>query len=160
MKTTERLFLLFVISHIAIILLNASGINKISHPFLNGLFLTYCNFSGTDTKYGYFSPNVADDFDVVYTLYKEGAQVRQIRLEMSNEECRQRLYTMYNYFYRIDESRDLMARSLALAVLKNFPDCDKVKIELFLYRLPKMGDYQKKNKPFWELFYSVEFEIN
>ncbi|MFD2288559.1 hypothetical protein GJU39_18280 [Pedobacter petrophilus] len=154
------LFIAFAVLHLSIVLLNALGINSLTQKTLNKLYLTYCTLSGTDTKYGYFSPNISDDFDVVYTLYKREMVDRKFRLKMKNEECRQRLYTMYNYFYRIEESRDLMARSLAFGVLKNYPDCSKIKIELFLYQLPTTRQYQNKAKAYWELFYSTEFELN
>lgn len=117
------------------------------------VFLTY---SGLNTGYGFFSPNVSSDFIITHKLYSEGQEELIFSNSMFKTKEGAMRFTNINSLYmdRIDEIEndsiqldslrskylDMILNRMNAEQLKNTA-IDSVKTSLFLYHFPFLKEY-------------------
>lgn len=111
------------------------------------------SYTGLDTGYGFFAPNVASDFVTKFTLTDEENQIisEELLVPLENRVSITRLSSAYNNFLKYTEIDttgfsedicDLLLKGLALNVLKNNEEACKVDTKLFLYHYPTLIEKQ------------------
>jgi hypothetical protein len=118
------------------------------------IFLSYTGF---DTGYGFFAPNVASDFVLMFDLKDAQGNTLQQRImpRFEQKESMVRYTSMFNMFLEkikqapTDSSSqytqylDIVIRQIAKNVQSEFPDAVTVEAKLYLYDFPSLERYQK-----------------
>lgn len=116
----------------------------------------FTSYTGFDTGYGFYAPNVASDFVMSFELKdKNGKVLEQKNLPyFNNKESRVRYTTVFNMFLdkisgknRYDQKYyqylDIIIRQIAAHVMKENPQASGVTTKLYLYDYPTIADFKK-----------------
>jgi hypothetical protein len=139
------------------------------------LLLDYLNFTGLNSGFSYFAPNVASNFMITFQSYSNGNSHLGI-LKYKNAEEKNRLNLLYDMYMdkleflskdSLTESEKQTERYLN-AIAKNltlyYLNSNKIKadsIHCIIYINNELDIYQIKNgkKTFYEKFYTYSYEI-
>lgn len=113
-------------------------------------------YTGFDTGYGFFAPNVASDFVLTFEIRdSSGAVVAQQAMpQFRQKESVVRFTSVFNMFLdKISKESaengdeylqylDVVIRQIALSVKKDHPGAATVKARLFLYDFPTIAQYR------------------
>ncbi|OJW83615.1 MAG: hypothetical protein BGO69_04775 [Bacteroidetes bacterium 46-16] len=169
------LFVVFVFLHFAIIIYNNviveeqtlisyfSGekkagsaykfLNKI--PFLGNSFSAYTAYTGTETGYGFYAPNVSSQTILLFTSKDSVGNIISVQTpKFHSAEALQRCFSAFDVFLDKLEIKNknserllnAILKSMALWVLETNKGCRKVDADLLIYNLPKTSEIQN-NKP-------------
>ncbi|WP_114819502.1 hypothetical protein [Chryseobacterium sp. KLBC 52] len=116
----------------------------------------FTSYTGFDTGYGFYAPNVASDFVMSFELKdKNGNILEQKNLPyFKNKESRVRYTTIFNMFLdKISDKNkydkkyyqylDIIIRQIAAHVMKENPLASSVTTKLYLYNYPAIADFKK-----------------
>ncbi|NHN26375.1 hypothetical protein FIA58_011870 [Flavobacterium jejuense] len=122
------------------------------------IFLSYTGF---DTGYSFFAPNVASDFVLLFELKDKEGNIIENRImpRFKNKESITRYTSVYNMFLdkiaaeggtikdnKYQQYLDIIVKQIAIAVKKENPNTDQIIARLYLYHYPDLKSYQKGEK--------------
>ena len=144
-----------------------SFLNDIQDYRYYNVFNTY---SGLETGYGFFAPNVASDFVVHFTLYDEkNMPVDSTNfIPLSSKEGMIRITTAYNMFLELNNSDSvsqenqkllIFIKGMAGRTLEYYAPAVAVKADLYLYHFPTLSQLKadREMQPLMLLFYTKTF---
>lgn len=122
---------------------------------------TFFKYTGLDTGYGFFSPNVASDFIVIHEIYKDGKKKNSLSdTRLKSKEGALRFANMNTIFMDYLETKQKEANGKKLTeiqnlnqkylqtVLKRLSDqrmilekADSITTKVFLYNFPPLKNY-------------------
>lgn len=114
-------------------------------------------YTGFDTGYGFFAPNVASDFVLLFELYDStGNSINKTIMPRFNQkESRVRFTSIYNMFLDKLKNKkgkeqnqyfqylDLIIGQIALSVKKDYPNAEVISAKLYLYDYPDLKRYRQ-----------------
>lgn len=116
----------------------------------------FASYTGFDTGYGFYAPNVASDFVMSFELKDENGNTLEEKMlpAFRSKESRVRYTTVFNMFLDklSDKNRydrkyyrylDLIIQQIAENVMKENPKASHVTTKLYLYDYPTIADYRK-----------------
>ncbi|MDH6251592.1 hypothetical protein M2347_001319 [Chryseobacterium sp. H1D6B] len=121
----------------------------------------FASYTGFDTGYGFYAPNVASDFVLTFELKdKNGNTIDEKAMpSFQKKESIVRYTTIFNLFLdkisgeknkfdnKYYQYLDLIIKEIALSVMKKNANASQVTARLYLYDYPSITDYKKgKNK--------------
>lgn len=106
-------------------------------------------YSGMETGYGFFAPNVASDFITIFSLYDErDSLIEEMNfVPLKNKESVMRIASAYTMFLEYSDTTntlnhqkcDIFLKGLALKVLQSAPSvASSVTVRLYLYHHPTL----------------------
>ena len=117
----------------------------------------FLNYTGLDTGYGFFSPNVSSDFVITHELFINGKKNVVFSNSMFKTKEGAMRFTNINSLYmdRIDEIEndsikldtmrskylDLILNRMNSVRLSNNPELDSIQTTLYLYHFPFLKEY-------------------
>ena len=122
------------------------------------IFLSYTGF---DTGYSFFAPNVASDFVLLFELKDDKGNVieNKIMPAFKNKESITRYTSGYNMFLdkisaeggnlkdnKYQQYLDIIVKQIAVSVKNENPDTASITARLYLYHYPDLKSYQKGEK--------------
>lgn len=122
------------------------------------IFLSYTGF---DTGYSFFAPNVASDFVLLFELKNDKGNVieNKIMPAFKNKESITRYTSVYNMFLdkisaeggnlkenKYQQYLDIIVKQIAVSVKNENPDTASITARLYLYHYPDLKSYQKGEK--------------
>ena len=120
---------------------------------LSSAFATYTGF---DTGYGFFAPNVASDFVLMFDIQDSvGKTIAQTAMPAFKQKESQIRYTsLFNMFLeKVKQKKtednpykkylDLILKQIALNVKKDYPQAASINAKLYLYDYPSLEKYRK-----------------
>ena len=117
----------------------------------------YGRMSGTDSGYGFFAPNVAEEARAVLTITDDaGRSWTEPVVEGDNEEVRARLSSMYGRAAGGQMRRGL-ARSWAARAFARYPAAQVVTVNLRSYDTPTMDEFRDGETFEWVTIYERSF---
>jgi len=176
-KSKQNLFLLFALFHFLVILLISISttvnswyqlyhedsnkykepkaiktLNSISRSFLVS---NYTFFTGLDTGYGFFAPNVASVCQIQFVVKSESDKIIDVLYmpEFSSIESISRYATLMGKFqerlkqYNVKEKShyllylDVVIKSMSKQILKKYPSKYRMEVILFLPKYPTLKQY-------------------
>lgn len=107
----------------------------------------FCDYTGFDTGYGFFAPNVASDFVIFFKVYDENGKLIAIKdaVDYKSKEANIRFFTLYNLFLEklatqkaedYDKYLDIIVKQPGKHVKEHFPPNYKITTQLYLYDYP------------------------
>ncbi|MEZ4888579.1 MAG: hypothetical protein R3E32_27895 [Chitinophagales bacterium] len=185
MKTNHKIALISLLSiHLFIIVLNNIGVAnsftkdlelpryseiildflKTISPEKSNIALeassVYSIYAGTNTGYGFFSPNVPTKHYVHFELTDKD-EVSSVQLPaISSQEGMTRFSSNVSLFKQNEVLQDLQARCWGLRMLELNPESKQVKVMMSAYVIPSMEAYRKGERPSLESTGLYEFELN
>jgi hypothetical protein len=134
------------------------------------LFLSYTGF---ETGYGFFAPNVASDFITAFTVYNPQGQVIDTSnfIRVRNKESFIRIssaYTLFLEYVKEDtlsieyQKCNIFLQGLALKILQHVRNADKVRADLYLFHYPLLQqlEKEKRRKPDYILYASKVYTLH
>jgi hypothetical protein len=125
------------------------------------LFLSYTGF---DTAYGFFAPNVASDFILQFEMKDKAGNIveNSIMPHFKNKESVVRYTSVFNMFLdkisdkgivdskdnKYQQYLDIIIKQIAINVKKQNPNADHITAKLYLYNYPSLENCKngKKNE--------------
>jgi hypothetical protein len=132
----------------------------------------FLSYTGLDTGYGFFAPNVASDFILMFELKDKQGKVTQNRImpNFKNKESIVRYTSVFNMFLdkiaaedgekkenKYQQYLDVILKQIAINVKKQNPNTDKISAKLYLYDYPSLENF-KKNKSLERLIFISEYK--
>lgn len=120
----------------------------------------FASYTGFDTGYGFYAPNVASDFVLTFELKdKNGNTIEEKAMpEFQKKESIVRYTTIFNLFLdkisgdknkfdnKYYQYLDLIIKEISLNVMKENENATGVTARLYLYDFPSLDNYKKGNK--------------
>ncbi len=117
----------------------------------------FLSYTGFDTGYGFFAPNVASDFVLMFDLKDAQGNTLQQRImpRFEQKESMVRYTSMFNMFLekikqepkdsssQYAQYLDIVIRQIAKNVKSEFPDAATVEAKLYLYDFPSLERYRQ-----------------
>ena len=117
----------------------------------------FLSYTGFDTGYGFFAPNVASDFVLMFDIQDSlGRTIHQCAMpRFKQKESTVRYTSMYNMFLekitKKDEEEgniylqylDIVIRQIGVAVKQDYPGAVHVNAKLYLYDYPSLEKYRQ-----------------
>lgn len=114
-------------------------------------------YTGFETGYGFFGPNVSSDFVFNIRIYDEkGNIIKQLNeIPTNSKEGKLRLSCMNNMFLdkldKIDERHDkyldIVMKQVAIKIKKDHPKSRKVELKMYLFDYPSIKNFNKQSAP-------------
>lgn len=116
----------------------------------------FTSYTGFDTGYGFYAPNVASDFVMTFELKDQNGNILEQKTMpyFKNKESRVRYTTVFNMFLdKISEKNiydkkyyqylDIIIRQIAAHVMKENPKASSVTTKLYLYDYPAIAGFRQ-----------------
>lgn len=116
------------------------------------------SYTGFETGYGFFGPNVSSDFVTIFKVYNnKGKFVKSIQnIPFNSKEGNIRFVTLNSMFSdkvkknknkKFDQYLDILIEQEAKYIAKEFPKNYKIQAELFLYHYPDIISFNQGQSP-------------
>lgn len=123
-------------------------------------FNVFLAYTGFDTGYGFFAPNVASDFVLMFDIQDSLGNTihRSAMPRFKQKESSVRYTSVYNMFLdkiakkedqegnKYLEYLDIVIQQIAVTVKKDYPQAAHVNARLYLYDYPSMERYRKGDR--------------
>jgi hypothetical protein len=118
----------------------------------------FLSYTGFDTGYGFFAPNVASDFVLLFELKDKNGNVIENRImpQFKNKESRVRYTSVFNMFLdkisekgienkqnKYQQYLDIVIKQIAIHVKEQNANADHVTAKLYLYDFPSLESLKK-----------------
>lgn len=114
-------------------------------------------YTGFDTGYGFFAPNVASDFVLLFEIYDKNGQLIEQRVmpNFKNKESVVRYTSAFNMFLdkipngqnktnnQYDKYLDIIIKQITRSVLEATPQATHIISKLYLYDYPTIEAFKK-----------------
>ena len=116
----------------------------------------FTSYTGFDTGYGFFGPNVSSDFVLLFNVYNEqGELIKNEKFELSSKEGSLRLISLNRMFLeqitktttvKLDKYVAIILKQITKYIAKDFPKNFTVKTQLYLYDFPSINNFKSGRK--------------
>lgn len=146
---------------IAAILLEKTG-------FFANIFDLYGAYTGTETGYGFYAPNVSSQSMVLFTVKDEEGNIVSTQMpNLSSREGVTRCMTAFDKFIdKFDEPDklydrylDVILKSMAFKVLEQNQPHTQVEANIYIYMLPQIRKFRDGESPVYESTFQYKFEL-
>ncbi|GEJ47048.1 MULTISPECIES: hypothetical protein [unclassified Chryseobacterium] len=116
----------------------------------------FTSYTGFDTGYGFYAPNVASDFVMSFELKDKNGNILEQKTMpyFKNKESRVRYTTVFNMFLdkmsdkntydqKYYQYLDIIIRQIAAHVIRENPNAFSVTTKLYLYDYPTITGFKK-----------------
>lgn len=118
------------------------------------LFRTYTGF---ETGYGFFGPNVSSDFITVFKIYDNNGKLCKVldQVNFKSKEGALRFTTLNSLFLdkltnkenkKYNQYLDIIIKQISKFVINDYPKNYKIDTELYLYDYPTIAAFNKGEK--------------
>lgn len=124
-------------------------------------FQTYLHLAGIESGYGFFAPNVPDNFKLVFELHYPDGHVDYKVAGFSGKESELRLASLMDFVGRTasDPVREILLKLLAHAIWRQHPEATMIRAILGSLSIPSANEFQLGNKPSYEFLYAYDFVL-
>lgn len=131
------------------------------------------DYSGAETGFGLYAPNVSSQLVIYYTIRDEnGVPVKTVQPRFGTKEIAQRFFTVYGNFLEktkpknsldenklYDEYLDLVVKSMTFKTLQENNSYRSIDADIYVYDIPLMEDYRKGETPAYRHLFHYEYEL-
>jgi len=116
----------------------------------------FSSYTGFDTGYGFFGPNVSSDFVILFDVYNNrGELIKNEKFELSSKEGSLRFVSLNRIFLeqatqtsniKFDKYVAIILKQITKYIAKDFPKNFTVKTQLYLYDYPSINKFKSGKK--------------
>jgi len=132
-----------------------------SNP-LRQTFATYLGLSGIDAGYGYFAPNVANSYRLLFELHYPDGHTEYRLPRVNRPAAGLRLASLLEQIGRTqsDALREYMVKTLAGSVWREYPEVKAIRATLAQMVQPTVADYVRGKELVYEPLYTYDFSLD
>jgi hypothetical protein len=121
----------------------------------------YSNSAGIESGYGYFAPNVPDNYKVVFELHYPDGRVEYELPQVQNREGGLRLSSLLDVIGRtqIPLLREELLRMLAYSAWQRHPTAEMIRAVLGIMQMPGVDDFLRGAEESYEFLYAYDFRF-
>lgn len=112
---------------------------------------TLCAVLNAD--YGFFTPEIGAAQELELEVINAAGVSQSVALAPDNREVQVRFNAMLLIFTRDRPFQELVARSIAALVYREFPHAVQIRVSLYRFDLPASADYRAGERPTRTLFF-------
>lgn len=148
-------------SRAAEIVSSALGENLAANNPLHDTLRTYMRLAGIDFGYGFFAPNVSDNYKIVFELHYPDGRVDYALPRVSTRGEGLRMSALIDNIARtrVDSVRELMIKMMAYSVWSEHPDATYVRAVLGFVELPTSREFSRGASESYQFLYAYDFEF-
>jgi hypothetical protein len=131
-----------------------------AHPFRH-LIAVYTHCAGIEASYGFFAPNVPDNYKLVFEIHYPDGRVDYDLPHASNAGAGLRLATLIENIgeTRYDPLREVMVKMVAYSVWRDHPEATMIRAVLGFVILPTLDEYRRGKREQYEFLYAYDFRF-
>ena len=121
----------------------------------------YTHLGGIETGYGFFAPNVPDNYKLVFEIHYADGRVEYELPHAASEGAGFRLATLVDNIgeTRYDALREVMIKMVAYSVWREHPDAAMVRAVLGFVILPTAAEFQRGTTESYQYLYAYNFRF-
>lgn len=126
------------------------------------------SYTGLETGYGFFGPNVSSDFIILYKVYDDkGNLITQNNFELSSKEGNLRFMSLNKIFLekvtnkvniKYNKLIGIILEKISEHIAKDYPKDYIIKTSVYLYDFPSIIDFNKGGKANLYLIKEIQWE--
>ena len=131
----------------------------LSHPVRQAV-AGYEHLTGIESGYGFFAPNVTDNYRLVFELRYPDGHTQYDLPSVASDAAGLRFASLLDKIGRTgnDELHELMIKMLCLANLKEHPEANQIRATFTEVALPTVEQYRRGEESTEEVLAEYEFE--
>jgi hypothetical protein len=132
-----------------------------SNPFRQTL-TTYLHLAGIETGYGYFAPNVAGSYNLVFELHYPDGRVEYELPRVNSAAAGLRIAGLLDEIGRTrsDALREYMVKMMASSIWHEHPEVKTMRAMLGSVILPSVADFERGKAESYEFLYAYDFSLS
>jgi hypothetical protein len=122
----------------------------------------YTHLGGIAAGYGFFAPNVPDNYKLVFEVHYADGRVEYELPQVVGESAGFRLATLVDNIgeTRYDALRQVMIKMVAYSVWREHPDAAMIRAVLGFVILPTAAEFQRGTRESYQYLYSYDFRFS
>lgn len=163
----KKVFLLLALAfHVSVVaygmvrhLVTHPEVQKVMHAG-DGYVILYEAVTGAGGGFGFFSPNIGNQFLVRFQMDGQGKAVEM--KELVSDEVSVRTINMNRYFvekFENEKSKRAIAASLSAYIFNKFPNLKSLEFIVDFYKLPSIAEYREGQRPSTSEVYRAKFNL-
>ena len=123
---------------------------------------TYLHLVGIETGYGYFAPNVAGSYNLVFELHYSDGRVEYEWPRVDSAAAGLRIAGLLDEIGRTrsDAFREYMVKMMASSIWHEHPEVKTMRAMLGSVILPSLGDFERGKAESYEFLYAYDFSLS
>ena len=132
-----------------------------SNPLRQALTV-YLHLSGIESGYGFFAPNVADNYKLVFEIHYPDGRIEYELPNVASGGGGLRMSTLLDNIGEIrnDLLREVMVKMIAYSVWRKHPDATMIRAVLGFALLPTPADFRRGVRESYEFLYAYDFRFS
>lgn len=119
----------------------------------------YTHATGIEAGYGFFAPNVPDNYKLVFEIHYPDGRVEYELPRVAGVAAGLRLSTLIDNIgdIRYDALREVLVKMMAYSIWREHPDATLIRAVLGLVLLPTPTEFQHGMKESYQFTYAYDF---
>jgi hypothetical protein len=121
----------------------------------------YAHAAGIEAGYGFFAPNVPNNYKLVFELHYPDRPVEYELPRVSDTATGARLTTLLDHIAetQYDPLREMLIKMLTYSVWQDHPDATRIRAVLGYVNLPTPSQFEAGKKESYEFLYAYDFTV-
>jgi len=134
---------------------------ELTNP-LREVISTYTRSAGIDFGYGFFAPNVPNNFKLVFQIHYPDGRIEYELPHVSTPAAGLRVSTLIDNIAqtRYDPLRELMVKMMAYGVWRGHPDAMMVRAVVGFVTLPNVAEFRQGMSESYQFLYAYDFQFS
>ena len=122
----------------------------------------YQRYSGIESGYGFFAPNVPDNYKLVFEVHYPDGRIEYELPHVASRGAGLRLSTLLDNIgdTRYDPLREVMVKMVAYSVWREHPEATMIRAVFGFALLPTAAEYQRGTRESYEFLYAYDFRFS
>lgn len=122
----------------------------------------YSHLAGIEAGYGFFAPNVPDNYKLVFEIHYSDGRVEYELPRVASVGAGLRLATLVENIgeIRYDPLREVMVKMVAYSVWRDHPEANMIRAVLGFVILPTADEYRRGKRERYEFLYAYDFRFS
>lgn len=122
----------------------------------------YIHVAGIEAGYGFFAPNVPDNYKLVFELHYPDGQIEYELPRINRPGTALRLVSLLDTIgnARHDSLREAILKMLAYSTWREHPNATMIRAVFGSVHFPEPADFEKGRKETYKVLYAYEFSFS
>jgi len=137
------------------------GQHLVSSNPIRQVLATYLHVAGIESGYGYFAPNVPNNYKLVFELYYSDGRVEYVLPSASSAAAALRMVSLLDNIGRThyDVLRELLVKTLAQSIWREHPEVETIRAVFGSVSLPSVSEFEQGKRESYQFLYAYDFSL-